>query len=185
MKKIITILLLITAFYSCERDDICPESTPTTPQLIIRFYDITEQSDTKRVIDLQIHGLDNDDNELELYQSIESTDSIVLPLRTIDNDDDPTNGISTKFKLHKDYEYNDNGTPDDDTDDFEEGNPDIISIQYSAEEIYVSRACGYKTIFNNVEISLETDGDNWIELLQFENPLIIDNETEAHVQIFH
>lgn len=177
MKKIIAILLLITAFYSCERDDICPESTPTTPQLIIRFYDITEQSETKRVIDLQIHGLDNDDNELELYQAVESTDSIVLPLRTIDNDDDPTNGISTKYKLHKEYEI--------DGDETILGNPDIISIQYSVKEVYVSRACGYKTIFENVEISIDTDGDDWIELYQYESPLTVEDETAAHVQVFH
>ncbi len=38
---------------------------------------------------------------------------------------------------------------------------------------------------NNVELSVEDDGDNWIELIQIENPLTVDNETEAHVKIFH
>ena len=77
MKKIIALLLLFSAIISCERDDICPESTPTTPRLIIRFYDNTELSETKRVINLQVTGLDYDGNELEIYQSAASTDSLV------------------------------------------------------------------------------------------------------------
>ena len=184
MKKTIIILLIITAFYSCERDDICPESTPTTPHLVIKFFDIDEQSETKEVENLRILSIG--DEGLREYQSATTIDSIIyIPLRTIDNDDDPENGITTKFILHKDYFYNDNDTPDIDTDDFEEGNPDTISITYSTEEIYVSRACGYKTIFNNVEIDVETDGDDWIELILFDEPLTVDNETETHVQIFH
>lgn len=177
MKKIIVIILLFSVIISCERDDICPEATATTPHLIIRFYDVTELTETKRVINLQIHGLDDDGNELELYQSVTSSDSLAIPLRTIDNDTNDENGITTKFKLHKEYEIDGN--------DNISGNPDIIAITYDTEDIYVSRACGYKTIFNNVELILTTDDDNWIELIQIEEPLIIDDESAAHVQIFH
>ena len=184
MKKIIAILLLITAVYSCERDDICPESTPNTPHLVIKFYDIDEQSDIKEVEDLLIIGIDNE--ELEVYQSATTIDSIIyIPLRTIDDDNDPDNGITTKFILHKEYFYNDNDTPDDDTDDEIEGNPDIIAINYFTEDVYVSRACGYKTIFNNVKVIRETDDDDWIELILFDEPLTVDNETDTHVQIYH
>lgn len=162
----IAILLLFTAFYSCERDDICPESTPTTPHLVIRFYAIDEQSETKRVVDLQIQGVDNE----ELFQSATSTDSVAIPLNT--------NDVVTKFKLHKEYVEDDNGI-------ISGGNEDIISITYNPKEVYVSRACGYKTIFENVEISIESDGDDWIELYQYESPLTVEDETAAHVQIFH
>ena len=36
------LVLLVIGFTtnSCQRDDICPESTATTPKLIITFYDI-------------------------------------------------------------------------------------------------------------------------------------------------
>ncbi len=166
MKKLIALLLLIAALNSCERDDICAESTPTTPHLVIEFYDITEQTETKRVIDLQIQGVDND----EVYQYAESTDIITLPLKT--------NDVVTKFKLHKEYEEDADGN-------VIGGNEDIIIITYSPKEVYVSRACGYKTIFENVQIAPETDGDDWIELIQVEEPLIVENESETHVQIFH
>lgn len=184
MKKIIALLLLITAFYSCERDDICPASTPTTPHLYIKFFDVAEPDETKKITNLLIQGLDNDNNGLELYQLVSSADSIALPLRTIDNDDDPLNGITTKFRLHKNYVYNIND-PDDETDDTISGNEDIISIKYTTEDVYISRACGYKTIFVNVEMELEPDDDNWIQLIQIEEPLIIVDETLSHVQISH
>ena len=176
MKKIIAILLLITAFYSCERDDICPESTPTTPHLVIKFYNIDAQTELKEVENLRIQGVG--DEELEVYQSATTIDSIIyIPLRTIDDDNDSDNGITTKFILHKEYEIDEN--------DEVLGNPDIIAITYHTEEVYVSRACGYKTIFKNVEVNLETDDDNWIELILFDEPLTVDNETDTHVEIYH
>lgn len=162
MKKIIALLLLLSLFLTCERDDICPESTPTTPKLIIRFYDFAEQSETKRVLNLHIQGIDSE----EVYQSASSTDSVSLPLRTNTN--------STSFILHSSY-----------ADDGNSGNPDTITIEYSPKEIYVSRACGYKTIFENVTIPPIDANDNWIQLIQIEDLLTVDNETAAHVKIFH
>lgn len=162
MKKIVALLLLLSLFFTCERDDICPESTPTTPKLIIRFYDFAEQSETKRVLNLQIQGIEND----EVYQAPFSTDSVPVPLRT-DN-------TITRFILHSNY-----------ADEGNSGNPDTITIEYNPKEIYVSRACGYKTIFENVTIPPIESNDNWIELIQIEDPLTVDNETAAHVKIFH
>ena len=42
MKKIFSLLILvmlINTTSSCESDDICDPNTPTTPRLIITFYD--------------------------------------------------------------------------------------------------------------------------------------------------
>ena len=165
MKKILPLLLLFSIFYNCERDDICPESTATTPKLIIRFYDFTEQTETLRVLALQVQGTDSD----EIYQNATTTDSLTLPLKTFDN--------TTSFVLHKEYALDNNGNIS--------GNKDTVNIEYGTEEVYVSRACGYKTIFNDVRFTVVDDDDNWITLIQFDNPLTVDNETAAHVQIFH
>jgi hypothetical protein len=165
MKKILALILLTLLTTNCERDDICPETTATTPKLIIRFYDITDQTETLRVLGLQVQGVDNE----EIYQSAFSTDSLPIPLKT--------NDIITSYKLHKEYAEDGNGNIS--------GNEDIINIEYSPEEVYVSRACGYKTIFNNVELTVVEDDDNWIKLIQIEDPLTVDNETAAHVKIFH
>ena len=101
-----------------------------------------------------------------------------MPLKTTEN--------QTQFKLHNNYEIDDNGTPDDDSDDFITGNEDIITISYLATEVYVSRACGFKTVFENVTISIEDDGDKWIDFIQSttDNEPIT-NATEAHFYLFH
>jgi len=169
---IVTLIIL-----SCEKDDICAESTPTTPQLVIRFYDITNQDDTKSVTGLFAYALDDVNNIVPINgMSVETRDSIAIPLRTDMN--------STRFVLHRDFDIDDNGTPDDNTDDFLLGNPETITVNYEAEDVYVSRACGFKTVFNTISFSVAIDGDNWI----INSEIIItnvENENAAHVKVFH
>jgi hypothetical protein len=69
-------------------------------------------------------------------------------------------------------------------------NPDTLTITYSREDIFVSRACGYKTIFKNVEVSIENededDNENWILNTQSINDnLNVEDETEAHFNFAH
>ncbi len=185
--KYILLLALLVAIvnYSCERDDICAESTPTTPSLIITFYDVSDPDELEPVNDLRAFGIDDDDELIDVFNATQSsTDSIVLPLRT-DADE-------TRFVIYRDYELDDNDT-DDENDDMPLGNADTITISYDREEIYVSRACGFKTIFNNIVFTIEEEIDNPDEdlgnwLLQFiletENNSILD-ETTAHINIFH
>lgn len=59
---------------------------------------------------------------------------------------------------------------------------DEINFTYSRNDIYVSRSCGYKTIFENIQIDSNTS--NWIQNISINNS-IIDNETSAHISIFH
>ena len=57
MKKIILLVLLITfSFSSCEKDDICDANTPTTPRLVITFYDYDNPSVLKSVTKLKVVG---------------------------------------------------------------------------------------------------------------------------------
>jgi hypothetical protein len=169
--KLLAILFGIITIFSmgCEPDDICPESTPTTPSLIIRFYDISNQESKKNVFGLRVQGVGND-NPLTDYNVV-NTDSIVLPLKTESN--------STAYKLHKEYEYIDEATPPN-------GNEDIITINYTTEEVYVSRACGYKTVFKNVTLTINDDGDNWIQSKESLNDnQSVEDETAAHFKLYH
>lgn len=162
---------------SCEKDDICAESTPTTPQLVIRFYDLASQDETKTVSGLFAYILDDDDVAISINgMGIATRDSIAIPLRTDMN--------STRFVLHQDFEIDDNGTPEDPSDDIVLGNPEVVSVNYEREEVYVSRACGFKTIFNTITFSVDLDGDNWIINSEIINPNV-ENETSAHVKVFH
>lgn len=166
--RLILILISIISF-ACEKDDICAAETATTPKLILRFYDISDQEETKAVPNLLVYGLNNL-NEIVFFDHIglttSNTDSIAIPLRTDDN--------LTRFVLHRDFEGG----------DFETGNIDVVSANYDREDVYVSRACGYKTIYNNLTLNLETDPDNWVINSEILNTTI-ENEITAHVKIFH
>jgi len=173
---IIPFLLIAALSISCERDDICPDATPTTPRLIIDLLDALNPDTKKNVFDLVVIGVDNDDFLPDYI--FQDTDDLILPLRTDDN--------TTEYILIKGASVNDNGTPNDNTDDFVDGNQDRITLNYSREEVFVSRACGFKTIFKNVTLTIVQDGDNW---MLSREPLTdnqsVEDETTTHFNISH
>ena len=157
MKKYFLFLSLIALLISsCEKDDFCIE--PITPNMIIRFYNATNISETKAVNDLTI----NISNLDSIYTNV-SLDSIVIPL------DVTSNQIIYNFS---------SGT-----------NVDILTIDYEIEEVFVSRSCGFKAIFNNVTVTSDVSNDWIIGLTEtLENTITIptiDDESAAHIQIFH
>lgn len=150
---IITIIFTIT---SCERDDICIDDT--TPELILKFLDATDESLTKGVSGLEIKFL-----ETEIDILTETGDSIFIPLR-VDSD-------TTKYSLTNQVATDDIRT-------------DTIVISYEREEVFVGRSCGYKLIFNNLKI--ESSTNNWIQNIStVNNPQNIENESTAHINISH
>jgi hypothetical protein len=178
MKKIglLFILFICVGNYSCERDDICPEATATTPRLIIDFLDTGDPDTKKNVFDIVVKGVDNDDFLEDYYFT--TTNNLLLPLKTTAN--------TTEYIIIKEAEVDDNGTPDDSSDDTIIGNQDRIIINYSRENVFVSRACGYKTIFKNVTLTIVDDGDNW---MLSREPLTdnqsVEDETTTHFNISH
>jgi hypothetical protein len=157
MKKYYLFLSLIALLISsCEKDDFCIE--PITPNMIIRFYNATNISETKAVTDLTVNPNDLD----SIYTNV-SIDSIVIPL------DVTSNQIIYNFS---------SGT-----------NVDILTIDYEIEEVFVSRSCGFKAIFNNVTVTSDVSNDWIIGLTEtLENTITIptiDDESAAHIQIFH
>ena len=157
MKKYYLFLSLTALLISsCEKDDFCIE--PITPNMIIRFYNATNISETKAVNDLTI----NISNLDSIYTNV-SLDSIVIPL------DVTSNQIIYNFS---------SGT-----------NVDILTIDYEIEEVFVSRSCGFKAIFNNVTVTSDVSNDWIIGLTEtLENTITIptiDDESAAHIQIFH
>ncbi|MEO6348287.1 MAG: DUF6452 family protein [Aquaticitalea sp.] len=173
--KIMLFLLLVIATWSCERDDICADTTDTTPHLIIRFYDINNPENRKQVRQLSIRGFDADGNEIEQdFFATANTDSIVLPLRF----QTENASTSSKFILEKDRDFFLDENP------ATNSNIDIISVNYIPEFVYVSRACGYKSIFTNVSITINPDSNNWIFSSEIVNSTI-ENETQAQIILRH
>ena len=79
-------LILVVSFWNCEKDDICAETTPTTPKVIIEFYDASNPTVLKNVTFLE-------------YVEASSTDT--LPANGVSKIEIPlkTNENSTTFKL--------------------------------------------------------------------------------------
>lgn len=187
MKKLSVFILIFGCIlignYSCERDDLCPETTQTTARLVIETFDVSLPESSKNVFGLRIEGIDADGTGIGVLDgyNVVTTSTLVLPLRTDSN--------VTRYKLHKEYAVNDNDTPDDTSDDFIEGNEDIITITYITEDVFVSRACGFKTVFNNVQVRIDVDDvddDEWIQSITTENDnQIVENEAEAHFILLH
>jgi len=59
---------------------------------------------------------------------------------------------------------------------------DEINFTYDRKDVFVSRSCGYKTIFENLQI--ENNTSNWIKNIEINNSTI-ENDTAAHITIFH
>jgi len=190
MKKCLFLIILLLVI-SCERDDICPESEQTTPRLLIEFFDIADPENLKTVSGFSVYPEQlflNTSGVLEppteftastIVFNTTATNAISLPL-LIGNEEDVT---VTRYVLERNTDLR----LDDDT-TTSSNNIDIIEITYNTEFVYVSRACGFKSIFNLVgdQIALDatTDTDFWVGSLNILQQTI-ENENTVHLNIFH
>jgi len=160
MKKLVALLLLFTfGLSSCEKDDICDANTPTTPRLILTFYDSADPTVLRKVSNLLATGAG-----MTTGIAFNAVSSIQLPLKVNDS--------VTTYKLT----YNSTIPAD--------KNTDVLTINYTTENVYVSRACGFKTIFRIKSIErTDPDGDTiWMTTVQLTNPNL-NSENETHIQV--
>lgn len=166
MKRyLVTICIVVFAisFWNCEKDDICAEGTVTTPRLVIEFYDSASPTTLKNVTNLGVIS----PSFTEGF-AFDAESKIEVPLRT--NQDTTT------------LQFIENGSDSDTSND----NIDEITFNYIRQDIYISRACGYKTNFTLSDtnpIVITNDGNNWISSATIEQA-IITNENEVHVKIY-
>lgn len=187
LKTIFAFVLLVVTL-ACERDDICAEGTPTTPRLLIGFYDIANQDEFKPVSRLTAYGenLVLDENGQPTQPTVSSSATLVfnanttelaLPLLVGPEGED----LVTRFVLEQstNFRLDDNENTS--------SNEDIIEIRYKPQFVYVSRACGYKSIFTELEVVPISDPENWIINIAIDENIngTVENENTLHVQIFH
>jgi hypothetical protein len=165
MKKIIGLLTLIFLFEGCEKDDICDSTTATTPLLVIEFYDYSQQSLTKNVVNLKVFS----EGALGNPFVFNGVSKIMIPLKTTEN--------STKFSLV----LNSTSTTS--------SNEDFLQFNYTTSDVYVSRACGYKKIFelNATGEIFQSDpaipDTFWIK--KYKTQIYsINNQNEVHIKIY-
>ncbi|MEZ4853872.1 DUF6452 family protein [Flavobacterium sp.] len=162
MKKHITIIIsifLVVFLWNCEKDDICADGTVTTPQLVVEFYDATVTDSIVTVSSIGFREITKD----SIYRK-SSVSQLLLPLKT--NED------SVTFELTL---YGDDDTVT--TDDFS----DTFTLNYNRQDIYISRACGYKTNFTLTDAIVNST--NWITNATIEQPNVT-NENEVHIKIY-
>ncbi len=166
MKKYITLSLvfvLMISFWNCERDDLCPKTIPTTPKLVIEFFDFAVPLNPKSVTNLGVK-----ETSMPKPEPFSGVSKIEIPLRT-------THDTTTLLFIE-------NGGDTDTSDD----NSDEIIFNYSRQEIYISRACGYRTVFNLDATNpfIQTpDIDLWIKNIVLVQPSIT-NDNETHLKIY-
>ena len=167
--QISLVFLLCIAFSACEKDDICVDGD--TSLLIIRFYDAENPADLKAVPQLRVIGIGNGSPVDTFADRSSSLDSIGIPLRI-------TSEV-TEFSFIKDSADDENGV--------ETGNSDALTFSYETREEFVSRACGYVTIYENLSSNFATAPENWIQSIEIEKTTvqIETEETTAHVKIYH
>ena len=163
-KKIVFLLLIIIALKGCTRDDICPEGTATTPNLIIVFNNNTNPEIRKSVEGLSVET--DYENPITVLPT-STTDSIAVPLSTTSD--------TTKYRFIQTL-IAENDTI---------VNIDKIMFLYSRQDLYVNRACGFKTEFQKIGHALENEGnENWILNITTDRDTISD-ENSAHLTFFH
>lgn len=141
-------------FYaSCEIDDICLEST--TPRLIVKFYDISSPDTlkSKKTTDLYVSAIKRD----TIYKKV-AVDSILIPL-----------DVSKKHTTYKmSVKLTDIKT-------------DTLSFTYDLKDIFVSKSCGYKTVFSELSVN---NTKHWIKNIKIQKTSV-ENEKNTHIHIYH
>lgn len=163
MKRIFLLLLISFIFSSCEKDDICDETTPTTPKVVIEFYDIANPTVLKNVTNLGVFNTD-----FSIGFGFNAVSKAKIPLKT--------------FQDAAVFYFIQNGSADPGTDD----NSDEVTFNYTRKNVYISRACGFKTVYTldaTNPVTVTADGSNWIQNVTVSQPNI-ENENETHVKIY-
>lgn len=176
MKKYIIIgllTLIVISLWNCEKDDLCPRTIPTTSRVVIEFYDIDEPNVLKDVTNLKIQEVDSDEaiianpNTTDAAKYLFNTNKVLIPLKT--------NALESNFN----FTLNSGATTQ---------STNLVTFSYAKEDIYISRACGYKTNFNitnQTDLTELASGTNnfWIKFYEVIQPSI-ENENETHVKIY-
>ena len=157
----VVLLLVGLILAGCTRDDICTQDTPTTPLLVIVFRDIASPNQSKSVPILLITSAQ--DQSTVVFTG--TTDSIAIPLNV------NLDVTSLDFTTNSNSE--------------EDANTDLVNISYVRDDIYVNRACAFKTFYDSLGFERVDDVNQaWI-LTANVNLTRVENENEAHITIFH
>ncbi len=162
IQKLTVLLFTALCLAGCTRDDICPEDIQTTPLLVIKFMDISNPTEVKQVTNLRITLTNTSQTEIVIART-DTVYKIPLNPATTSVDYNFTEGYGSTIP-----------------------NTDAIKISYlRGEDIYINRACAFKTTFTDIHPTIQAEGSaNWM-LSTTINNATVENEDITHITIFH
>ena len=125
-----------------------------TPDLQIKFFDALNHATEKKVDTLYVVALPGQDT---LIYGQTKVSGLTVPLNV--NTDLSQFIFATKH------------------------NKDTLVFHYTRETVFVSKACGYKILFHQLNVDLKTDNDNWIKQIDIINHDVVNDTT--HLKIYH
>lgn len=160
--RISMILLASLCISSCEKDDVCGGLNVKTPLVNIEFYNQDNINQLKAPQELRCYAVGHKQQLIFRQQA-----KIALPLQI--------NETSTDWVL----EYRTLVSQDTLI------QRDTLRFSYQTSSQYISKACGYKSVFDNVTTRINSNtgnqAGNWI--ISQESMNEIKNENDIHVKI--
>jgi hypothetical protein len=162
-----TVLVFGFILAGCQKDDLCTIDQPTSPRMVVVFKDAANPTIIKPAVNLRIQEIGSAEFVPLDFQGstlLAAADTIYLPLRNA--------GGLTSYNFYTDED----GTV----------NIDNFDFTYMPKDVYVSRACGFKTDYEN--LALLRNGENPTNFWTAGGAIIdntITNSNEVHVEIRH
>lgn len=134
-------------FWGCEKDDICPEGTAWTPdaQMAFYYYDLSGVPREYPQEGLRFYGL-NGTERMEQIDLAQAAKTIALPV--------DFEAEQTRWLIEKDNpDYDPNAEPSLEPAVL----TDTITLRYTPELQFISKACGFRFIFQGVTVECTTN----------------------------
>lgn len=155
--------MLVFGLSACEKDDICVGGESLTPNVVINLLDRLDPEVLKPAARIAV--IANGFNDTLFFKS---TAKVELPLQI--NTNETTWDLVLYIPTANDTVYR----------------KDQLKFTYTPEAMYVSKACGYKTIFHefNAIKTTSASADTWIQSInRLTNELTTTDN--AHLQIYY
>lgn len=153
-------------FFSCEKDDLCDGQT-ATPKVRIELYDKSNSTTLKPAYKVECYVIPEIASDSIKSLVFDNKSEIQLPL--------DINKLETVWNLRfTEIINNDTLTK-----------TDQVKFVYNPKAEYVSKACGYKSVYFNVVVNREENpSGNWIvNYTQLVKDVI--NEEKIHAKIYY
>lgn len=162
IKKIFVICFTIIALYGCEKNDLC-DGVSQTPRLHIELRDLFAPENPKTANLVELH-YGNTNNFIEY----KNTATLYIPISPMHNQAEWT------IKLYHLDNANEKTLLGEEK----------FNFTYTPKNIYISKACGFRTQFEAFSYQRQQTNTQWIKGIDLTTNTI-SNETDIHFLLFY